>query len=167
MLSVEVSAAQQHFTVNVFTSELPNSEQNLANFSDREIRSSKSFADERIVRIIKKENTCNGSLDDQSLPHNPIQCCSPIVDGELVITTNQTIKWLCFSHSSVMCQHSREDVAAGCVLEDHLCKHSESMMGCVPSCRDYQPSKQSILSTVQIDSIFNINCTAVQESVAT
>ena len=93
MLSVEVYIAQQQLTINIFNSKLTVSGQ--SKFSS----SNQSSTDEGSIKIII-EHDCDGSLDEQVSLHSPMQCRSPNVDGELVITSNQPFKWSCSSHST-------------------------------------------------------------------
>lgn len=156
MLSVEVYTAKQQLTINVYGSRL------LVSFSDNDITRDQSFADEKII----KKDVCDNSLDDQLLSHNPTQCSSAIVDGELVMTTNPSS-----SHDTLVYKYYRE----GCNHMDHLYKcskfcHGECLVPHTMMEKHYQQcivAKRNIVATMQDDCTFNINCIAVQESLTT
>lgn len=147
MLSVEVFTGKEHFAVNVFSSKLITFGQNKFSINDSEMRSNQSIVDEKSVKIII-EHVHDSSLDDPVPPHSPpIQCCSPNIDGELVITTNQSLSWS--NHVTGCGEHQ---------IPYHKMKQH---------CQHCLVAKRNILAAMQDGCTFNVTCVAVQESVTT
>ena len=145
MLSVEVFTAEQQLAINVFSSRLIFSGQKKFGCNDREMRSNQKVADDKSVKIIIEYVNSDG-LDDQVPPHSPpIQCCSPNIDGELVIATNQPFSW-----SSQMIDCEEHQIPCK-VMKQH---HQQSVV-----------TKRNTLATMQDG--YNVNCEAVQESYTT
>ena len=136
MLSVEVYTAQQQFSINIFNSKLTVSGQGKFNLSNQSSASIK----------ISIEHDRDGILDDQVSLHSPVQCCSPNVDGELVITSNQPFKWFCSSHLT----------SCGELQVPHtmIRKH-------------YQECLLAKRIIMRDDCTFHVNCIAVQEGLST
>lgn len=133
MLSVEVYTAQQQFTINIFNAKVTVSEQSKL--------SNQSSTDEESIKIIV-EHDSDASLNDQVSLHSPMQCCSPNIDGELVITSNQPFKWSCSCHLTSCGKFiSYRMMRQECLLAKRI--------------------------TMRDDCTFNVNCIAVQESLLT
>jgi len=177
MLSSEVYTTKQQLTVNVYGSRLLKTEKIVLSFNDNDITIDQCFEDKKII----KEHVCDFSQDDQLPSYSPTQCSSAIVDGELVMTTNQPCRWPCSRHSStIVYKYCREELG-GYNDMGHLCKSSEFTMKCVfchGECwifctmmeKHYQRcvvAKRNIVAAIQEDCTFNINCIAVQESFTT
>ena len=141
MLSVEVFTIKQQLSINIFSFRVILSRQSKFSFGDSELRSNPKMAEKSIKILI--ECVYNDGLDDQVPPYNsPIQCCSPSMDGELVITTNQPFSW------------------SSCIAD---C--GERQIPCKMIIRYYQQCAVTKRSAVQDD--YNVNCEAVQETCAT
>ena len=100
------------------------------------MRSNWSFSDEENINITI-ECKYDGSLDNQVSLHSPIQCCSPDVNGELVIITNQPLNWSC---STGCGEHQVPYTMMGQCYQQHLVARSNNIV------------------LIQDDCSFNANC---------
>lgn len=140
MLSVKVYTAKNQVAISIF-SKLVISGQNECSLSNSE--TVRSQEEKRIAKISIEYN--DNILNDQLSSHNPTQCCSHNIDGELVLANDQPNIWSCSSYLT------------DCGI-------------CYTRGRHYQQfsvPKRKNLTAVQDNCSFNVNCVAVQESFKT